>query len=165
MLPFLFSPPFRKVNEDDQLYLTYLQHKAAFHTGTSQRPLLGFLLWFVQFCRQKKNYVVRLFRWCTVHRGGGLRGVIDAHREAWLRGLMHSDSAMGSIPRSFLKIEYLGKIVTKFENTLICLSGAQWFESWKYSGKKSPNTPLKSFNTLRKSNKMSYPVYFVIFVN
>ena len=44
MLPFLFSPPFRKVNEDDQLYLTYLQHKAAFHTGTSQRPLLGFLL-------------------------------------------------------------------------------------------------------------------------
>ena len=113
----------------------------------------------------KKNYVVRLFRWCTVHRGGGLRGVIDAHREAWLRGLMHSDSAMGSIPRSFLKIEYLGKIVTKFENTLICLSGAQWFESWKYSGKKSPNTPLKSFNTLRKSNKMSYPVYFVIFVD
>ena len=73
--------------------------------------------------------------------------------------------AMGSIPRSFLKIEYLGKIVTKFENTVICLSGAQWFESWKYSGKKSPNTPLKSFNTLRKSNKMSYPVYFVIFVN
>ena len=73
--------------------------------------------------------------------------------------------AMGSIPRSFLKIEYLGKIVTKFENTLICLSGAQWFESWKYSGKKSPNTPLKSFNTLRKSNKMSYPVYFVIFVD
>ena len=161
MLPFLFSPPFRKVNEDDQLYLTYLQHKAAFHTGTSQRPLLGFLLWFVQFCRQKKITSSASF--------GDVLYTAEAVSAVWCtpRSLnpRFDALAMGSIPRSFLKIEYLGKIVTKFENTLICLSGAQWFESWKYSGKKSPNTPLKSFNTLRKSNKMSYPVYFVIFVN
>ena len=52
-------------------------------------------------------------------------------------------------------IEYLGEIETKFENTLVCLSGAQLGSNHeKTGGRKSRDTlPLRSYNHLAQQTK------------
>ena len=43
----------------------------------------------------------------------------------WLRGVMHTSEYTAESNFSNFVIEYLGEIETEFENTLLCLSGAQ----------------------------------------